>query len=345
MEPDYYNSTEPYPIETELSKREAHVPGFSPIWYKDLAALEVPTLTWVVDKLIPDGSISIISAPPGQYKTWLAYDIAIKVECGEYLFGQLETKETKVLIVDDESLPGRLRERLMMLGISEGAQIAISSGKEFKLSDKTAKSLISYCIKHAIGLIIFDSLTRIHNSDENLAKDMSVVMGDLKRIAQAGIAVVLIHHNRKRGNFEAGGANEMRGSGDILAACDVHISIKRKTGTNVITVTQDKNRDAADLKPFELAVNSDDQRLWFEYLGKAPKRKNNDDIADEAILELMADGTSRFQAEIITALTGTAGSKAVSTRLPILVEQGLLSLVVGANNKHYYQLVTKQIDE
>lgn len=318
-------------------------PGVSPMWYTDLATLNIDPPSWIVDMLIPDSSISIISAPPGQYKTWLAFSIAIKVASGEPVFEQFQTKKTNVLIIDEESGLARTRHRLEQLGASVDSQIAVSSYHSFKLDEANAKSLIDYCKAQKIGLVIFDSLTRIHNGDENSAKDMSAVMGELKRLAQANIGVFLIHHNRKPGQFGGKGANEMRGSGDILAACDVQLSVKRKVDSNTITVFQNKNRDAPNLLPFDLEVHSDEGRLWFEHAGRAQKLPNRNELADKAIVKLMEDGTPRIQAEIKAALKGVVASNKVGERLPLLAdEQGLLTRNKGANGRHTYKLKGKK---
>jgi RecA-family ATPase len=355
MKPNRYDPAEPkfQAIEAEMGSSEKTVsstevitPNFSPIWYDKLAKLDLPAPSWLVDKLIPDASITIISAPPAQYKTWLAFDIAIQVALGKPVFGHFVTKQTKVLIVDEESGLPRARERLQTLGITADAQIAVSSSKEgFKITEESAKLLITYCNDQAIGLVVFDSLTRIHNGDENSAKDMSVVMGDLKRLAKAGIAVFLIHHNRKPQQFGGGGANEMRGSGDILAACDVQISVKRKPNSDIITVYQNKNRDAIDLKPFELELRADKSRLRFEYIGNAPKQVDKTKPIDKAIRELLADKEARFQKQIIKALKGVGGEKKISERLKALLDAGELTFVQGANNKHLYQLKPEQPNE
>lgn len=329
-----------------LLSNDEITPGVIPMWYADLAVLNIDPPTWIVDTLIPDASITIISAPPAQYKTWLAFDIAIKVASGEPVFEQFQTKKTNVLIIDEESGLARTRHRLEQLGASGDAQIAVSSYHSFKLDEASAKSLIDYCKAQKVGLVIFDSLTRIHGGDENSAKDMSAVMGELKRLAQANIGVFLIHHNRKPGQFGGKGANEMRGSGDILAACDVQISVKRKVDSSIITVFQNKNRDAPNLLPFDLEVHSDGGKLWFEYAGRAQKLPNKNEVADKAIVKLMEDGIPRIQAEIKSALKGVVSSNKVGERLPILAsEPGLLAHSKGANGRHIYQLQGKQDDD
>ncbi len=322
--------------------------GITPIWYKQLAKEDIPPPTWVVDKMVPAESITIISAPPAQYKTWLALDIAISVALGNAVFGHFETKQTNVLIVDEESGRGRLRKRLQMLGVTEETPIAVASCERFKLDEESAESTTEFCLANSIGLVVFDSLTRMHNADENSAKDMSVVMANFKRLTRYGIAVIVIHHNRKPGQFGSGGANEMRGSGDILAASDVQISVKRKSGSSVITVSQNKNRDAPDLAPFDLEVASDENKLWFQYLGAASKQPDKNQTTDTAILSLLADGKPRFQAQITDELKrvdGVGGMKMVSERLKALFDLGSVARNVGENGKHVYELIPVQANE
>jgi RecA-family ATPase len=319
-------------------------PGVSPMWYSELAKLDIPAPTWIVDKLIPDESISIISAPPAQYKTWLAFDLAIKVALGKSLFGQFETKQTNVLIVDEESGLARIRERLQKLGAPAATPIALSSYKNFQVAEASANSLIAYCNAHKIGLVVFDSLTRIHTGDENSAKDMSIVMGNLKRLVKEGVAVLLIHHNRKPGQFARGGANEMRGSGDILAACDVQISLKRKAGTNAVTVAQNKNRDAVDLAPFDLEINSDETSFWFEYLGNTPKQKSREEKLDEAIFVYLQNHGLSALRDIQVALKGFGKTK-IANRLVKLAGGDELTLTIGARGRKSFDLPEEQADE
>ena len=331
---------------SSLATNDEIMPDVRPMRYSELAKLDIPAPTWIVDKLIPAGSITIISAAPAQYKTWLTFDIAIQVAFGKPLFSQFETKQKNVLIVDEESGLGLVRERLQKLGIADDAPIFITSYDNFKIDETNANSLIAYCNTNAVGLVVFDSLTRIHNGDENLAKDMSVVMGDLKRLAQKGIAVLLIHHNRKPVFGKPGGANEMRGSGDILAACDVQISLQRKTGSNVIKVTQNKNRNAAELAPFELEVNIDENKFWFDYIGSKANPKSQREQVEERIIELLTPDKRLYQGEIKKAVKDIVSTNVAADVLAVMVSQQKLSTTKGSEkNKSYYQLPVKQTNE
>jgi hypothetical protein len=324
---------------------EEIMPGVRPLWYGDFAKQDIPPPSWIVEKFIPDESITIISALPGQFKTWLAFDIAIQVALGKPLFDQFETKQTKVLIIDEESGPGRLRKRLQMLGATDDTPIAVASYTGFKLTEESANWLIAYCKAQDIGLIVFDSLTRLHNADENTAKEMSVVMGDFKRLAQAGLAVLLIHHNRKPGPNRNDGGNAMRGSVEILAACDAQISMKRDGNSRTVKVTQNKNRDAEDVATFSLELTGDEDRCWFEYRGNMPKIKLKRELAEELITEVLTDNERLFQSEIIAKLGDSVGEKLAVQALGAMVERQILITSKGDKNKTYYQLAGEKSDE
>jgi len=138
----------------------------------------------------------------------------------------------------------------------------------------------------------------------------------------------------------------MRGSVEILAACDAQISLKRSG--NMVTVTQNKNRDAEDMPSFSLELCNDEERWWFEYAGNVPKRLGKAERTDEAIHELLTGDGPLFQEQIIEALKtieGVGGEKMIANRLKALLDTEKLTYTVGANGKHVYELKPEQTDE
>lgn len=74
--------------------------------------------------------------------------------------------------------------------------------------------LLRWAAQHQ-PLIVFDSLVRFHAADENSASEMRNVMAHLRRLADVGATVLVLHHRSKTE------ANKYRGSSDILAAVDM----------------------------------------------------------------------------------------------------------------------------
>jgi hypothetical protein len=89
-------------------------------------------------------------------------------------------------------------------------------------------------------LIVLDSFIRFHQQDENSANGMALVMGELRGLANAGAAVVVLHHKPK------GEGSQYRGSSDIRAGVDVAIAISLDRDAGRIKFACFKNRLAAE---------------------------------------------------------------------------------------------------
>jgi hypothetical protein len=324
------------------------LPGVRPIWATELKQMDIPPPSWIVDQFISDSGISLLSSKPGSYKTMLAVEIAKCVARGEPLFGVFKTKQTKVLILDEESGNGRLKKRQSILGADE-ASIASLSFATVIMSKEYATAIIKYCKANGIGLVIFDSLTRFHAAQENASQEMSEVLSYFHQITKADIAVLIIHHDPKSGYTNPDSSNTLRGSSDILAIADVHlVLIPDKNTKNKLRVKQLKNRDDEPIDDFELIVinNEDKTRLWFDYVGEAPNRKSNDELVDEAIIALLKERGSLFQGEIIKSLKGVGGEKKIADRLTELdTAADKLDSTKRAHGRKYFKLKTEQPNE
>jgi hypothetical protein len=325
----------------EHSKNSTELlPGFKPIWAPELKEKDLPPLEWLVDHLISAEGINAISSKPGLFKTFLAMEIAKCVANGEALFGVFATKQTSVLIIDQESGERRLKKRQAMLN-AEDAKIAYAPYTNQKMSKKFAADIVRYCKAEDIGLVIFDSLTRFHEAKESSNEEMAKVLADFQLIAQADIAVLIIHHDSKGGYEQPSSSNTLRGASDILANLDVHLSISKvKNSQNKLLIKQLKNRDAEELPDFEVIVHSNDDNssLWFEYVGEAPKPKSRDEITDEAIMAYINEHGYSSKEDIVAAFSGAAGQTKVALRLNELATTHELSLTTTAHGKKYFDL-------
>src|ERR1019366_7595552 len=62
------------------------------------------------------------------------------------------------------------------------------------------KEIIALMKHHGIGFVVFDSLVRFHNKDENSSTDMRLILESFARInIETGASVLLIHHLGKQG--------------------------------------------------------------------------------------------------------------------------------------------------
>ena len=277
-----------------------------------LMAHNYPATTYLVDRLIPTESITILSGASRSYKTYALLDIAIAIASHKPLFQHFDTTQANVLIINEEDGERLLQQRFRQLGIEKdaGLLIRISALTDFKLTDDKVKTTVQFCKDNAITLVIIDSLIRVHSSDENSATEMSKVFSQLRKFTKAGIAVLVTQHNRKTTQNSTGGASEMRGSSDILAAVDSHIGVKRDNKDRFyLTFTQEKQRYDVELDPFQMKFNASEPVFKFEYLGELGKQPDKSTTLYTVVCTLL----SEYNELTIEELLDKIKDKGVST--------------------------------
>ncbi len=182
-----------------------------------LAEMGDTPVDWLVEGLVPKGAVVLVAAPPGTYKTWLALCLARAVAEGTPFAGRA-CMESLVLYIDGENPKGLICERVRRVGTSPRLAFWPMWCKTPPppLGDPDYKSLAG-----AAPLIVFDSLVRFHNAEENSSTGMAPVMEALKAIAGAGATVLVLHHKGK------GEAADYRGSSEILAGVQVAYTLRK----------------------------------------------------------------------------------------------------------------------
>jgi hypothetical protein len=269
-----------------VSKRRGVVDPIKPL--SELMLQQFPEQEYLVNRLIPESSITILSGYSRSFKTYVLLHIAQSVAGGNPFFGQFETAKSGVLIIDEENGERLLQKRLKQLGTVADLPIYFTPRQGFCLDDEVIDNVILSCLTYDIRLVIIDSLIRIHGSDENSAREMSKVFRQLRRFNERGITVLVTQHNRKQGAVNGGAGNEMRGSTDILAAVDSHIGVVRKDKW-YLRFDQTKQRYDIELDPFEVKVNVDENCFTFEYLGITKSHVDKSEILRKAVIELLTE--------------------------------------------------------
>ncbi len=318
------------------------------ITLSELAAMEFSAPRWLVDKLIPHESVTIISGAPASYKTFITLDIALKVSRGEKLFGEFETSKCPVLIVDEENSPRLIQTRTRLLSKNTDTPIYVASRSGFQLREDNVDRLIQYAKSKEVGLIIFDSFICIHNADENSASDMRNVMKHLKEIAKNGIAVIVIHHHRKR-KEDRNAAQDLRGSSDILAQVDCHLAIDRKLNSASVTIQQSKLREAEEIKPFTVTLHSDGDDGYFTHDGNVKVGQSKRDELKNLIkttLAYVTEPPNRTQLWEMVHLAGAKGGEATfKTAIKEMLKDGVLFSKRGDKNSTLYSLTPFVVED
>ncbi len=203
--------TPPWEPATAGSSLLASIPN---IW-----TLEVPPLEWTCEQFLAMGSITLLSGLAGVGKTWWGLALSKAILHSTDFLGRV-TSRRKVIYCDRDNPICVIKGRLELLQFQESPDFHYwglhCEPPPPMLEEPQQYVDLAQMDPHPV--FIFDSLVRFHNAEnENSASAMAPVMRQLRKIASAGAAVLVLHH---RGKSED---NQYRGSSDIQAAVDLSL--------------------------------------------------------------------------------------------------------------------------
>lgn len=314
------------------------------LYYQD-----IPSAMWLVDRLIPINSITVLAATSGAYKTWLLMEIALRAAAKQKIFEEFEVlkDEFGILIVNEENWEGIIQSRLKLLIEEELATkldklpIYFYNLELLKIvSEDDLQYILATCKEKNIKFVIFDSLNRIHNSDENSATEMNKVFNQMKKMQKEGLTVLFTHHNRKQGIFKpADPAENMRGSGDIKASvdCQLGVEVKMLDEEKTIVMHQFKARMQEELEPFKIKIIKDDSYIHFKYSGVYDVKDDKDSKINHHkpdIVAFVQNNPGCSTTEITDAFAGKIGASYVREILKVL-ERDMVLKAEGKRPKRY----------
>lgn len=198
----------------------------------------------ILGGLFPRGYLSVIFGDPGAGKTWLALKFASDTARGGPIFEGLAYAESpqRVMFMEGDIGKDLLYERLLMLGTQppEGLNFlnlneAAEADLEISLSTATGrKTWEAIFERFCPDVVIVDTLTAVHESEENDATAMKPILRFLTGCAKRyQMAVVVIHHARKAKRSETGlplTLHDSVGSGLLARVAAVIVGLESKVG-------------------------------------------------------------------------------------------------------------------
>lgn len=308
----------------------------SPIKLEELFQSEYGERKWLVENLLPESGIGILSGHPGSSKTWLLLHIAMAVASGGLVFGKFPTKQEKVLIVDEENRPALLKDRFQLLNAPVSLPIFLWVKSGFQVDDKQMTALLNFIYENDIKFVTFDSFVRIHSKDENDARSISEIFRTLSVLQSMGVTVLITHHHRKDSvNQPNKKSQSLRGSSDILANLDTHLSVDKKS-KNLLEITQTKSRDAEEIGSFAVTVVSSENSVDFQYAGESVSTSK--DMAKVQIMDRLKDFQEVTRNDLIALLKGSIGENAISDAVKELISESQIEERRGEKNKKFYSI-------
>ena len=183
-----------------------------PLVWEMVAAIE-----WLIDGMIPRGSVNLISAESGTGKTWLAYAIAGAIAHGTNFVGRTTTR-APVVYLDGENPLFVAKRNLTDLGITTTPMLHIWGGWNDEPPPGPDDERIIRFVRESDPkpCLVWDSLVEFNLGDEQSSTEMREFMKKFRLLTHLGATVIVLHHTGKSST-----SKQYRGSTDIKASVDM----------------------------------------------------------------------------------------------------------------------------
>jgi len=256
-------------------------------------------IEWVVDRLIPKQSITLLHGRGGIGKTWLSLIIADSISKG-IPFMSLDVQRMPVVFVDFENSLPVLVDRVKKISI-EDVLFWHNSNEILRPPKIDMKDWIRYKALPSGSLLVYDTLRASQGQDENDSQKMAFVMSRLKELRDMGFTILLLHHSPK------GNDRTYKGSTAIIDLADHVLSLHKvrkanPAGDEVDDMEDDYNcyyrlgtKDKTRYEPFHIFMNFDKEKGFI-------KASDPDDEDLQAIHSILEEKKALNQKQIFDIL-------------------------------------------
>lgn len=292
-------------------------------------AVTVPP-QWVIRDLIPVG-LTVIGAPPKSLKSTFTMAISTLIAGmkTDVLPNGMRAADTHGTVVgfSAEATAGELRhicEEGLGVDLPDDDSILIADDPWlFQLDDETGLAKLLFWLRELKPKLAFiDPFAEFHSLEEKDAREMIRCLRPLHRHAKENeMAVVVVHHTRKKGDQEKQGAytaNDLRGSSAIFGKMDgVLIFTPHEDQPGLLTIDAKFKRGRSWKKDIQFAAHGE------KGSGAVIATEVIDDVA-KSVLGCLRGGVHRFDD---IARQCRIGKKRVVEAVEMLVRVGRVARI------------------
>lgn len=284
----------------------------------DLMSTEFSALSWIVDDLIPEGTI-LLAGKPKSGKSWLILNVMTAAKL------RLQLLHRNVAPVDGlylalEDTPRRMQTRMKTLLLDCGNRVADLAGFEYRCDwprgAEGAQLLDEYLAAHPnCRIAAVDVLAKIRPvGDRRGAYEQDYeAIAAWKAVADARrITLVIVHHTRKAEADDV--FDEVSGTLAINGVVDQIIVLKRLPANPKQATLHMRGRDLPD--DHELGVEL--RCGWWHLIGRAADVAASD--ARREVLEVLRDSDAPMTTTDLMKATGKRSRPSFSRLLSKMVE-------------------------
>ena len=167
-------------------------------------SLDRPHFNWLVPGMIPNPSTILLLGSPKAGKSFLAFDIALRIAKGQPIFHR-QTYQSKVLFLQFDTSEMAWRDRLNKIkqsGVSVDTDKFVfphpdDQPRPFNIMNPKHYTWMKDLVTHLNpSLVVIDVFRDIHLCDENDSTQMKIV-GDAVEKMFHGRSLLLVHHAKK----------------------------------------------------------------------------------------------------------------------------------------------------
>ena len=220
--------------------------------YSDHELRALPERQYIIDPILKPGHYCLIYGGTGVAKTWFSLALASGISNGKSFINYwgYSGKARKVLYVAGEMEPEMFGERLKKLSLHESKNFLLIRENLNLVDSADQKRLLDTIAEHGSQVVILDNLTTLaeRGAYEN---GFGKLLNLINRLKESGIAVVLVHHENKAGEFK--GTTKIKD----VAEMSLHlVKAPGNTGINLY-VNADKVRGKAEKETSAFKVHFD----------------------------------------------------------------------------------------
>ena len=229
------------------------------IWKPSEIYAELPAIEWLVEGVIPRGSIGLIAAYGASLKSWAELDLVHAIATGGKWLGRFQCKQGRALVIDYESGAYEIRRRLQRIARGRGAVMPVDGlGFVSMPPDGITKPAWLERVRELAKshvLITIDTLSAASDGEDENDSRFAAPLNKLKTIAEeTGCVFLVLHHTRKTKDSDDD-REHTRGTGAIFAALDFQLTMFRIDNGDSFRCKQTKSRMGKATEPFIIRVD------------------------------------------------------------------------------------------